>query len=84
MIARLRNIVAIVAALLSRPDLWRECAGVLWRMLPNDWIRRGPLPPIDYIDYRGQAVYGMPLIDIPKDEFIRYMEWCKAFPGPVR
>jgi hypothetical protein len=72
------------SAVLTRPDLWVTAVLVSIRLIPDRWWRRGVLPPREYLEYRGNAVYGMPLLDIPADEFIRYMEWCKAFPGPIR
>jgi hypothetical protein len=79
-----RQICCVATALAVRPDLWFPAAALAARLVPNQWWRFGPFPPRAYLDYRGNAVYGMPLIQIPADEFIRYLEWCKAFPGPIR
>lgn len=43
----------------------------------------GLFPPRDYLAYRGEKVYGAPLSQAPPGEFIRYLEWCKAFPRPI-
>jgi len=74
----------IAAAVLRRPDLWLSAGALGIRLIPNQWWRRGPFPRSEYLAYRGAAVYGMPLIQIPPSEFIRYLEWCRAFPGPIR
>jgi hypothetical protein len=74
--ARLRNLVGVALAVLGRPDLWGAVVGVA--------VRMGPRPDRAYLRYRGQAVYGAPLSLIPPADVIRYLEWCKAFPGPIR
>ena len=79
---RVRHIVGVAVALLGRPDLWLATVSLGIRLVPNDWWR-GLTPAKEYISYRGSAVYGMPLSEIPAVDFIRYLEWCKAFPGPI-
>jgi hypothetical protein len=74
---------ALLLAVLGRPRLWGAAVGLAWRLVPDGWARRGPLPPREYLDYRGRAVYGMPLSDVPAEDFVRYLEWCKTFPGPI-
>lgn len=73
----------VVVAVLRRPDLWLAAGGVLLRMVPNNWLTMGPMPTRSYLDYRGQAVYGTSLLRIPAHDVVRYLEWCKAFPGPI-
>lgn len=80
---RLRNVTSVTQAVFLRPDLWAAALALAIRLVPNDWWRRGPIPPRDYLDYRGRAVYGLPLYEVPAVDFIRYLEWCKAFPGPI-
>lgn len=80
----LRAALRIVSALITRPGLWAAAVGLAFRLVPSRWWRNGLLPPREYLEYRGIAVYGMPLTRVPASEFIRYLEWCKAFPGPVR
>ena len=75
-----KNLIATVVALLLRPDLWLSTVRLFLRLIPS---RIRPWPSREYLDYRGRAVYGMPLLQIPPSDFIRYVEWCKAFPGPV-
>lgn len=74
----------IFVALLKRPDLWMTAIRSAFRLIPDRWWRYGPLPRKDYLDYRGNAVYGMSLTCVPPIDFIRYLEWCRAFPGPIR
>lgn len=81
---RATHVINVAMAILRRPPLWRAALGVVVRLIPNGWTRRGPLPPRAYLKYRGQSVYGMPLSDVPAVDVIRYLEWCKAFPGPIR
>ena len=80
--ATARNVLLTVLAVLRRPDLWRPLGQLVVRVLPDRWWL-GPLPSREYVAYRGRAVYGMPLAQIPAADFIRYLEWCKAFPGPI-
>jgi hypothetical protein len=75
-VTRVANVLRVALALLRRPDLWLPLAGVAARM--------GPRPARAYLRYRGQAVYGAPLSLIPPPDVVRYLEWCKAFPGPIR
>lgn len=77
------HIVRVLVALLRRPDLWWPAITLAGRLIPNQWLSRGPFPDRIYLDYRGQAVYGMPLSRIPAVDFIRYLEWCRDFPGPI-
>jgi hypothetical protein len=81
---RVRNLAAVLRAVLARPDLWASSLSLTLRLIPNGWWRHGPMPPRSYLDYRGRAVYGMPLSQVPPVDFIRYLEWCKSFPGPIR
>jgi hypothetical protein len=74
--ARLANLLRVALAVARHPRLWGTLAGVAARM--------GPLPDRAYLRYRGAAVYGTPLSRIPPEDVIRYLEWCKAFPGPIR
>jgi len=53
-------------------------------MVPNERWKNGVIPPRDYLEYRGKAVYGIPLSELPAEEFLRYLEWCKAFPAAIR
>lgn len=78
-----RQVTRTTVAVLSRPDLWITAVALTWRLVPDGWLRHGPFPPRAYLDYRGRAVYGMPLVEVPARDFIRYLEWCKAFPGPI-
>ena len=81
---RSSNVVAVGWAVLRRPDLWIALALLVGRLVPDRPWRRGLIPSSAYLEYRGKAVYGMPLAQIPPVDFIRYLEWCKAFPGPIR
>ena len=70
-------------ALLRRPDLWGTAVATAIRFVPDRWWRRGPMPAREYLDYRGNGIYGMPLSEVPPADLIHYLEWCKAFPGPI-
>ncbi|HJR25527.1 MAG TPA: hypothetical protein VJ804_08645 [Acidimicrobiales bacterium] len=74
--ARLANVLRVALALLRRPGLWPAAVGVV--------VRMGPRPDRAYLRYRGQAVYGAPLSLVPPEDVVRYLEWCRAFPGPIR
>lgn len=74
----------LVLAVLRRPDLWRAAVGVVVRFAPDRWWRRGPVPPRAYLEYRARGIYGAPLLEIPPADLVRYLEWCRAFPGPIR
>lgn len=81
--SRAVNMSRVAWALLCRPNLWMAAAALVVRLVPNDWWR-GVTPPREYARYRGQSVYGAPLPEVPPVDLIRYLEWCKAFPGPIR
>ena len=70
----------ITTAVIRRPDLWSTALRTALRLHPQG----GLLPPTEYLEHRGSAVYGEPLGQVPAREFVRYLEWCKAFPGPIR
>jgi hypothetical protein len=82
--ARAVNTARVGAALLRRPHLWATALALALRLVPWPWGRRGPLPDRAYLAYRGEAVYGMPLSAIPPGDVVRYLEWCRSFPGPIR
>jgi hypothetical protein len=73
-----------VKVLLGRPDLWGTAVGVGLRLMPDRWWRKGIVPPKDYLTYRTRIVYGLPFDEMPPAELIRYLEWCKLFPGPIQ
>ena len=79
----IRKVLRTALALLRRPALWSAAIALALRLVPNQWWRRGPLPPREYLEYRANAVYGCRLVDIPADALIDYLEWCKAYPRPV-
>lgn len=81
---RASHALTVTRTVLLRPDLWGAAVATALRLVPNGWWRRGPIPPREYLHYRGKAVYGMALSKVPAVDFIRYLEWCKAFPGPIR
>lgn len=81
--SRVRNLLSVMWALLRRPELWVTAGALAVRLVPNDWWR-GITPPVEYLHYRGPSVYGAEMSEIPAVDFIRYLEWCKAFPGPIR
>jgi len=83
-VSRYAHALGVGVAVARRPRLWVPALAAISRFIPNGWVRGGPLPSRAYLDYRGPAVYGMPLSKVPAAEVIRYLEWCKAFPGPVR
>jgi hypothetical protein len=74
---------SVVTAVVVRPDLWRALVALGARLVPGRPWRNGVLPPREYRLCRGNAIYGMPLSRIPARDFIRYLEWCKAFPSPI-
>ena len=76
MAARAANLLRVALALLRRPALWPAALGVA--------VRMGPWPGRAYLRYRGEAVYGRPLALVPPEDAIAYLEWCRAFPGPIR
>ena len=73
-----------VRVLSARPDLWGTAIGVGLRLVPDRWWRKGIVPSTEYFNYRTQTVYGLPLDEMSPAEIVRYLEWCKIFPGPVQ
>jgi len=43
---------------------------------------RGLIPSRQYLRFRART-YGMPLVDMPAADVIRYLNWCRTFPGRV-
>lgn len=76
--------VRSILTLMRRSDLWYPALRLLLRHIPSRCWKDGFFPPTYYLQYRGSAVYGMPLAQVPSDDFIQYLEWCRDFPGPVR
>jgi hypothetical protein len=74
----------LLLAVLRRPDLWVTAARAAGRFVPDRWWRRGPVPPRAYLAYRAGGIYGAPLLRVPPEDLIRYLEWCRRFPGPIR
>lgn len=70
----------LLLAVLRRPDLWGTALGVAIRFAPDGRL----WPTHEFLAYRAQAVYGQPLLEVPPDEVVRYLEWCRTFPGPIR
>lgn len=79
-----RKRLRVAWAVARRPDLWLTAVQLGLRLVPNRWWTGRILPPREYLAYRGEFVYGMPLDQVPAHEFIQYLEWCRAFPGPIR
>ncbi len=69
-------------ALARRPDLWRIAVVTGWRMLPRRWPRRPP--PVGYLAFRRQTMYGRADAAIAGDDVIAYLEWCRRMQGARR
>ena len=65
-------------AVLGRPRLWLAAVRLGLRMVPD----RGLIPSRQYLRFRART-YGMPLVDMPAADVIRYLNWCRTFPGRV-
>jgi len=81
---RLRQMVAVVAAVLSRPDLW-VTALRQFRVLarPRWWARAPflPVPDADYLKFRLVTAYGGDGTATPDAaDLIAYLVWCRAYP----
>lgn len=78
----------LVVAVLRRPHLWIT-AVKQWRILtPKGWWKRRPFLPVPdarYMRFRMITAYGgdgsaQPTIE----DFITFLEWCKAWPSISR
>ncbi|MGH9076808.1 MAG: hypothetical protein ACRDY0_05045 [Acidimicrobiales bacterium] len=82
--SRRRRLGRLAWEVAHRPHLWAAAAALAVRMVPRQWWRRGLLPPPTYLEYRAEGVYGAPLTEVSPADFVGYLEWCRAFPGPIR
>jgi dihydroorotate dehydrogenase (NAD+) catalytic subunit len=81
--SRIAHLVFVMSQISRRPDLWSSAVRLAARFVPDRWWRRGPFPSRSFLAYRGTAVYGMRLSEIPAEDIVRYLEWCRDFPGPI-
>ena len=78
----------LVVAVMRRPHLWIT-AVKQWRILtPKGWWKRRPFMPVPdarYMRFRMITAYGGDGSAQPTTEdFITYLEWCKAWPAISR
>jgi hypothetical protein len=81
------NTVALVTAVLTRPDLWWTALGALRRLAPPGWWRsspRLPLPDRRLWVFRMVTAYGSPDADPEPTDMISYLEWCRSTSGHRR
>ncbi len=79
------TVVAVVAAVLVRPELWRVAIRQLLRLAEPGWWRRSPFAPIpsaDYLHFRLVTAYGGDGSDIPPRsgaaDVVAYLRWCRT------
>lgn len=82
-----RSVVAVVVAVLVRPQLWSTALGVLLRLAEPGWWRRPPhlpLPPADYLRFRMVTNYGgtRPTPRQLAGDVTTYLAWCRHAPQP--
>jgi hypothetical protein len=82
------GVLAVVAALARRPDLWPTAVRVGVRLAPRRWWARWPhlpLPAADYLRFRLVTARGGSG-DGPADpaDLVAYLEWCRAWPAHLR
>jgi len=76
-----REIVALVSAVLVRPDLWWTALGELKRMAPRLWWRTSPhlpLPDRRLWEFRMVTAYGRPDAVPDRADVVSFLEWCRA------
>lgn len=74
---------SILWAVAKRPRLWPTALAAAWRMRPTGGIT----PPRQWVAFRIETAYGIKdgkLSDMPTEDFIHFLEWCRSFPGHVR
>jgi hypothetical protein len=76
-----RDAVAVISAVLLRPDLWWTALGELRRMAPRLWWRTAPHLPVparSLWEFRMVTAYGRPDAVPRRDDVVTFLEWCRA------
>jgi hypothetical protein len=80
-------VVAMVGAVVMRPDLWWTALGALRRLAPPGWWRvrpHLPLPDPHLWGFRMVTAYGDPAATPRDADVIAYLEWCRSTAAPRR
>ncbi len=75
----------LLAAIALKPQLLLTAAALTIRCRPVKWWcpPRFVLPSREWIEFRLGAVFGRTYGDLEIDDVVRYLAWCRSFPGPV-
>jgi hypothetical protein len=79
-----REVVALVGAVVRRPDLWWTALGTLRRLAPQSWWQTPPylpLPDRRLWEFRMVTAYGRPDAVPDRSDVISVLEWCRATAG---
>jgi hypothetical protein len=70
-----------VAAVVTRPRLWREAVATVRRLAPAGWWRRPPFLPVPdaaYWGFRMHTAYGDQWAGRPsRGDVVDYLQWCQ-------
>ena len=72
--------LAVVVAVLRRPDLWPVALTQLFRTAPRGWWRRRPFLPVadrEYLEFRALTQYGDSQHPAEPRDVVAWLEWCR-------
>ncbi len=83
------EVLALLSAVLVRPDLWWTALAELRRLAPRLWWRNAPylpLPDRRLWEFRMVTAYGRPDAVPGRADVVSFLEWCRATgtPPPTR
>lgn len=79
---RVRDLVALVRAVVARPRLWPTAARQWRRTLPEGWWRRAPYLPVpdrDYVRFRLTTHQGGSDGPVRAADVVHYLQWCRSW-----
>lgn len=79
-----RQAVALVGAVVRRPDLWWTALGTLRRQAPDSWWKNPPFLPLPdrrLWEFRMITAYGRPDAVPVRSDVISFLEWSRATAG---
>ena len=81
-LARGRQGILVLAAVLGRPRLWWTALVVARRLTPRRWWTRAPFLPVPsraYLRFRKEAYYGDAQTPFRPDDVLKYLSWVRTW-----
>ena len=73
--------LAVAAAVVTRPRLWRAALRQARLLVPPHWWRRRPFLPVPdrgWMAFRMTTAYGDPRADLVPDDVVAWLEWSST------